>query len=1178
MNRIRFDTSVRKSRATGAAAAVGMSCLAVAGAAAMEPRDSGRILRKEVVVDAGVDWVWQAWTTEAGIASFFSPDARIELRLGGAYELYMGMKQPDESGRRGSEGCRLLSFIPNEMLSFEWSFPPKVMSLRRADARTHVVLRFDPVDPGRTRIRFAQAGWKQGEDWDAGYAYFDRAWTNVLQQLRDKAKEEGKPDSPPPEGKSWTDGQVKVTALESPVKRQDFEMTLPVEVEKVWKLLATSKGLKRLGGKDPAVELRPGGRYSFWPGANNRVLSHLPNEMLSTSGSAPPKFPNVRRGGTWSAYFFDRVDDHTTRLRLTCVGWRPGEKEWDEAFDYFLKANAQFLNSVYDKLAGGARKDAAGRILRHEVIVAAPARDVWAAFTTKEGIESWMLPHAEIDLRVGGKMLTHYNPRGVIGDPDTIENTILSFEPERVFSIKATKPPASFKLKEAIRDMWTVVRLEPVGEGRTRVTCTGMGYHDDEGSRKLREHFEMGNAWTLRKLQAHFEKKSGAAGDAVADMPERPSLTPEFQSYLSHVAAASALLKLGEIAEARRWVDLAPPALRNWEWRYLNASLDQSARTWAGQDEAVMSVALSPDGMQVLEGLASGAALLRDARDGTLLRAFRGHEKALWGAVFSPDGKRLATSGADGVAKVWEVGTGRELLALQHGKTQVYSSAFSPDGRRLATSILSYVKIWDAENGEELMTLKGHVERPPVTRVAWSPDGRRLASASWDNHVIIWDAESGEAGHTLGPGYGGEEYAPFNAVAWSPSGSRLAACTGSKKVWLWNTADGRLIRKWQAHDKDIFDVAFDASGERLASGGVDQVLRVWSVDDGAELLALRGHTGSIRSVCFADGDTSVITGAADRSVKFWPVGGQRPEVVIRCGKGVWAAPFSPDGQVIATASSDRSARVWDARTGRSLAEFTGLPEQVARVSFSPDGRYLAAGSNDPVVRIWDWKQKELVHELKGHKGGVPTLQYSPDGTLLATTSYDKTIRIWDAASGRELRTIHPPMGYAYAIAFSPDGRQLASTDYDARVRLWDVATGSESLSLEGHRTRAMSVAFSPDGKKIAAAGYDHAIRVWELPGGRPVHALTGHGQEISGLAFSPDGQRLASCSGDQTVRLWDVTSGVEVATLLRDRENFYAVAFSPDGTRLSATLYDGRVMLLDTVPFAQRARAGSSGQ
>jgi len=165
-----------------AAAGIPQSTGATALTAAGSDGPSTRRLDKQVVVDGTLEDIWRCWTTSEGIASFFTPQSRIDLRPGGPYELYMGMNAPDASGLRGSQGCCVLSLIPMEMLAFEWNFPPAIMTLRKAGAKTQVVLRFDDQG-GCVRVRFSQIGWKQGEDWDAGYAYFDRAWDWVLTSL-----------------------------------------------------------------------------------------------------------------------------------------------------------------------------------------------------------------------------------------------------------------------------------------------------------------------------------------------------------------------------------------------------------------------------------------------------------------------------------------------------------------------------------------------------------------------------------------------------------------------------------------------------------------------------------------------------------------------------------------------------------------------------------------------------------------------------------------------------------------------------------------------------------------------------------------------------------------------------------------------------------------------------------
>ena len=117
------------------------------------------------------------------------------------------------------------------------------------------------------------------------------------------------------------------------------------------------------------------------------------------------------------------------------------------------------------------------------------------------------MAHAEIDLKIGGLMRTHYDRNGKIGDPQTIDNTILCFEPNRMLAIQVKNPPASFPFKSAIQKMWTVIHLEEAEASRTRMRIDGIGYGDDEESRKLRDFFEKGNAYTLKKLQAKFAKR-----------------------------------------------------------------------------------------------------------------------------------------------------------------------------------------------------------------------------------------------------------------------------------------------------------------------------------------------------------------------------------------------------------------------------------------------------------------------------------------------------------------------------------------------------------------------------------------------------------------------------------------------------------------------------------------------
>ena len=159
--------------------------------------------------------------------------------------------------------------------------------------------------------------------------------------------------------------------------------------------------------------------------------------------------------------------------------------------------------------------DAAGRMLNlaaadqplvHTAIVNAPVSEVWKAWTTKEGITSWMVASGEIDLRVGGKMRTSYTKGSDLTGPDVIENSILCLDPQRMLSIKIAKAPERFPFQRAMQNVWTVIYFEPVEEKRTKVTCRMIGFDHEEESVKMRLFFLQGNQQTLDALVKHFDK------------------------------------------------------------------------------------------------------------------------------------------------------------------------------------------------------------------------------------------------------------------------------------------------------------------------------------------------------------------------------------------------------------------------------------------------------------------------------------------------------------------------------------------------------------------------------------------------------------------------------------------------------------------------------------------------
>ncbi|KAJ6039588.1 hypothetical protein N7444_008493 [Penicillium canescens] len=273
--------------------------------------------------------------------------------------------------------------------------------------------------------------------------------------------------------------------------------------------------------------------------------------------------------------------------------------------------------------------------------------------------------------------------------------------------------------------------------------------------------------------------------------------------------------------------------------------------------------------------------------------------------------------------------------------------------------------------------------------------------------------------------------------------------------------------------------------------------------------------------------------------------------------------WSQDGSRLASASSDKTVRIWDTATGQCTSTLEGHSDMVLLIAWSQGGSRLASASSDNTVRIWDPATGQCASSLEGHSNMVHSIVWSPNGSRLASASYDNTVRIWNPATGKCASTLEGHSGSVSSIAWSQDGSRLASASSDETVRIWDPATGQCVSTLEGHSGSVSSTTWSQDGSRLASASDDETVRIWDPATGLCASTLKGHSGSVSWIAWSQDGSRLASASSDETVRIWDPAAGQCVSTLEGHSGWVSSIAWSQDGSRLASASYDNTVRIWD---------------
>ncbi|KAL3632518.1 hypothetical protein CASFOL_025502 [Castilleja foliolosa] len=283
-------------------------------------------------------------------------------------------------------------------------------------------------------------------------------------------------------------------------------------------------------------------------------------------------------------------------------------------------------------------------------------------------------------------------------------------------------------------------------------------------------------------------------------------------------------------------------------------------------------------------------------------------------------------------------------------------------------------------------------------------------------------------------------------------------------------------------DRPLSGCSLSYDGKMLATCSLSGIAKVWSMPKVKKVSALKGHIERATDVAFA-----------------------------------------PNSYQLATASADRTARLWS-HEGSLLRTFEGHADRLARISFHPSGKYLGTAGFDQTWRLWDVETGEGLLVQEGHSRSVYGISFHHDGSLAASCGLDSLARVWDLRSGKSILALEGHVKPALGISFSPNGYHLATGGEDNTCRIWDLRKRKCLYIIPAHSNLISQVKFEPnEGYFLVTASYDMTAKIWSSRDFKPVKVLSGHESKLTSLDVAGDGQCIATVSHDRTIKIW--TSG-----------------------------------------------------
>ncbi len=598
------------------------------------------------------------------------------------------------------------------------------------------------------------------------------------------------------------------------------------------------------------------------------------------------------------------------------------------------------------------------------------------------------------------------------------------------------------------------------------------------------------------------------------------------------------------------------------EWATFQQSDELLFKTLDGYAYNVKSVAVTPDGKQIISASDGKSLKVWNISDGKLFRTHSGFQTdsgqtrsiqtrlaSIDCMILTLDGKQAITGSSDNTIRIQDISNGVIDRILTGHKGAVTCLKLTPDGTKLLSgSNDRTIKLWDISSGKLLNTFQGHFSR--VTCVTVTPDGKEVVSGSYDRTLKIWDISNGQLLRTFS-----KHLSQVSCVLVTPDGNYVFSGSGTGKVIKWNLKTGKLDGTLTAHSRSLTDLLLTSDGKQLISSSGDKSLKVWDPKLGQLLKTISGD--SISCVTLTPDDKFIVTGG--KRIKIWNLNPSNNNLQSNGHSSrITCLALTPDGRKIVSGSHDKTVKVWDFSTGKLLQTFMQHTGGIGCLDVTPDGSQVISGSGDNTLKLWSIQNGQLNQTLSGHSRYISSIAVTADGQRGVSCSEDGTTRVWNLTSGKLVRKLSVKTGGATCVALHPNGKKIITGSIDRTLKVWSIASSKRPRTLTGHLGSITCVAVTPNGKQVVSGSLDKTLKVWGYDKGKQLYSLTGHSGYIHCVVLTSDGKKAISGSSDKTIKVWDITNGNILDSYELD-DAVFALAVSSDGKTLFAGCSSGRI-------------------